>query len=235
MLMQHAIVCDRATIVRDRAPPEAVQEACTPRRRAQTPAARRGTSTRTRCAPPAACATRGMRRPRRCASRRAAAWRCSSSLPLRTAGRRCRTCGTAAAGCAAERSGRCSASRSCPRGTLVAACFRGARPFPSRGVGFKRISGCPQFQSLGHCALPQSFPSPSSDDLCGHALSDGSRAASAACGRPAAVDCHPSTRGSLGRPRALATGGAAIIYHPHGPGVCTIGFSAGSCGDGGVG
>ena len=135
MLMQHAIVCDRATIVRDRAPPEAVQEACTPRRRAQTPAARRGTSTRTRCAPPAACVTRGMRRPRRCASRRAAAWRCSSSLPLRTAGRRCRTCGTAAAGCAAERSGRCSASRSCPRGTLVAACFRGARPFPSRGVG----------------------------------------------------------------------------------------------------
>ena len=133
--MQHAIVCDRATIERDRAPPEAVQEACTPRRRAQTPAARRGTSTRTRCAPPAACATRGMRRPRRCASRRAAAWRCSSSLPLRTAGRRCRTCGTAAAGCAAERSGRCSASRSCPRGTLAAACFRGARPFPSRGVG----------------------------------------------------------------------------------------------------
>lgn len=126
-------MCDRATMVCDRAPPEAVQEAYTPRRRAQTlarmPAARRETSTRSRCAPPAECATRGMRRPRRCASRRGAAWRCSSSLPLRTAGRRCRTCGTAAAGCDAERSGRCSASRSCPRGTLVAAYFR------SGGVG----------------------------------------------------------------------------------------------------
>ena len=170
MLMQHAIVCDRATIVRDRAPPEAVQEACTPRRRAQTPAARRGTSTRTRCAPPAACATRGMRRPRRCASRRAAAWRCSSSLPLRTAGRRCRTCGTAAAGCAAERSGRCSASRSCPRGTLVAACFRGACPFPSRGVGVDvRILSLdsPIKFSLSHAVSAISVPwtLPSSTDF----------------------------------------------------------------------
>eukprot|EP00964_Phaeocystis_antarctica_P052931 scaffold31018_cov63-Phaeocystis_antarctica.AAC.4 len=96
--------------------------------------ARRETSTRTRCAPPAKCAARGMHRPRRCASRRGAAWQYYSSLLRRSVARHCRTCGTEAAACGGERSGRCSASRSCPGGTLVGVSSPNVRLYPKRGA-----------------------------------------------------------------------------------------------------
>ena len=116
--------------------------------------------------------------------------------------------------------------------------FKKRLVFRVRKLTFAKSTFSPYFRfalSVPLLALFHTVSHPRAPQTCEDALSDGSRAASAAGGRPAAVGCHPNARGSLGRPRALATGGAAIIYHPHGPGVCTIGFSAGSCGDGGVG